>query len=164
MGMFRLDGKVAVVTGAATGLGAAIAVALAEAGANVAISDKPGVSLEETAAAAAQHGHAVFPFAMDVRELEQIKSGLEAVRAEFGRLDILVNNAGINRPAAGLEVTPSEWDDHYATNVKGGFFAAQEAAKTMLAAGLGAHHLHLQPVRADRHSRGSRCTARPRAR
>jgi len=135
--VFDLTGRVAVVTGAATGLGAAIAVGLAEAGADVAISDKPGVSLEDTAAEAVAHGRAVFSFPMDVRDLEQVRAGLQSVCAELGRLDILVNNAGINRPAPGLEVTPEEWDDHFATNVKGGFFAAQEAAKLMIPQGWG---------------------------
>ena len=104
--MFRLDGKVAAVTGAATGLGAATAVALAQAGADVAISDKPGESLDDTEARAGEHGHRVFQHAMDVRELEQIRTGIAAVASEFGRLDIVVNNAGINRPCVGLEVTP----------------------------------------------------------
>lgn len=135
--MFSLNGRIAIITGAATGLGAAISVALAEAGADVAISDKPGVDLSATAAAAGVHGHRVFQFPMDVRDHEQIVRGLEAVRAEFGRVDVLVNNAGINRPAAGLDVDWEEWDDHYNTNVKGGFFTAQAAAKLMVAQGWG---------------------------
>jgi NAD(P)-dependent dehydrogenase (short-subunit alcohol dehydrogenase family) len=135
--MFRSEGRVAVVTGAARGLGAAISVALAEAGAAVAISDLPGVSLEATSAAASQHERRVFCFPMDVREVAQVRAGIEAVRAEFGRVDILVSNAGINRPAAGLEVTPEEWDDHFAINAKGGFFTAQAAAKSMLEQGWG---------------------------
>ncbi len=135
--MFSLEGKVAVITGAATGIGAASAAALASAGADIAISDRPGVSLDQTAAAVSEHGHRVFTFAADVRELEQTRAGIEAVHGEFGRIDILLNNVGINRPAAGLEVTPEEWDDHFATNVKGGFFAAQAAAKVMLAQGSG---------------------------
>jgi len=118
--MFRLDGRVAIVTGAAAGLGAAISTALAEAGAHVAISDRPGVSLDATAARVSQHGHHVFPFAMDVRDLDQIARGVEAVLSEFGRIDVLVNNAGINRPAPGLDVTSDNWDDHFSTNVKGG--------------------------------------------
>ena len=135
--MFRLDGKVAVITGAATGLGAATAVALAQAGADVAISDKPGESLDDTETRAAGHGHRVFQHAMDVRDLDQIRAGIAAVASEFGRLDIVVNNAGINRPCVGLEVTPENWDDHFNTNVKGGFFVAQEAAKLMIPQGWG---------------------------
>jgi NAD(P)-dependent dehydrogenase (short-subunit alcohol dehydrogenase family) len=68
---FRLDGKVALITGAATGLGAGIAIMLARQGANVAISDKPGVSLEQTAQRARGFGHLVFPFELDVRDAAQ---------------------------------------------------------------------------------------------
>ncbi len=130
--MFRLDDKVAVITGAATGIGAAIAVALANAGAYVAISDKPGESLEHTAAEAGQYGRHVFKFAMDVRALNQIREGIAAVQLEFGKVDILVNNAGINQPAYSLDVTEENWDEHFDTNVKGSFFVAQEVAKLMI--------------------------------
>ncbi len=135
--MFRLHDKVAVITGAATGLGAATAVALARAGAHVAVSDKPGESLQQTSAKAAQHDHRVFEFDMDVRDLDQIREGIAAVASEFGHIDILVNNAGINRPLPGLEVTPENWDDHFNTNIKGGFFCAQEVAKLMIPRGWG---------------------------
>ena len=135
--MFRLDGKTALITGAATGLGQAIAVALAENGANVAISDKPEVSLDETASKLRQSGRKIFTCEMDVRVRPQIQKAVEAVAKEFGAIDILVNNAGINRPTAGLEVTEDNWDDHFNTNVRGGFFAAQEAAKLMMARGWG---------------------------
>jgi 2-deoxy-D-gluconate 3-dehydrogenase len=131
-GMFRLDGKTALVTGAATGLGAGIAVALARQGADVAISDLPGQSLEETAAKIGKFGHRVFAFDLDVRDVEQSRKGIPAVNAALGRVDILVNNAGINRPTAGLEVTEENWEDHYRTNVKGGFFLAQQAAPQMI--------------------------------
>ncbi len=130
--MFRLDGKVALITGAATGLGQGIANALGRQGAAVAISDMPGVSLDETASLVGEFGGRVFAFSMDVRDLQQQSAGIEAVRAAFGGVDILVNNAGINHPAPGLEVTEAEWDDHYATNVKGGFFLAQRVAPMMI--------------------------------
>jgi 2-deoxy-D-gluconate 3-dehydrogenase len=135
--MFRLDEKVALITGAATGLGAAISIALAGSGAHVAISDKPGVSLEDTAARAGEHGSRVFKVGIDVRELSQIREGVAAVEKEFGRVDILVNNAGINRPMPGLDVTEENWDDHFDTNVKGGFFMAQTVARGMISRGWG---------------------------
>jgi 2-deoxy-D-gluconate 3-dehydrogenase len=131
--LFRLDGKTALVTGAATGLGAGIAVTLARQGADVAISDLPGVSLEDTTAGILRLGRRAFPFPMDVRDLEQVRQGATAATREFGRVDILVNNAGINRPSPGLEVTEENWDDHYRTNVKGGFFLAQQVAPQMIA-------------------------------
>jgi NAD(P)-dependent dehydrogenase (short-subunit alcohol dehydrogenase family) len=129
--MFRLDGKNALVTGAATGLGQAISVALARQGASVAISDKPGISVNDTASRAGEHAP-VFTFEMDVRDTQQRAAGLAAVQTALGRVDILINNAGINRPAPGLTVTEAEWDDHFGTNVKGGFFLAQAVAPEMI--------------------------------
>jgi len=130
--MFRLDGKAALITGAATGLGAGISIALARQGADIAISDKPGVSLEETRLAAELYGRQVYPLEIDVRERDQRAQGVERVKAKFGRIDILVNNAGINRPMAGLDVTEENWDDHYNTNIKGGFFLAKIVAPLMI--------------------------------
>ena len=135
--LFQLDDKRALVTGAATGLGQGIAVTLARQGAAVAISDKPGESLDSTARRAAAFGGRVLGFDMDVRDLDQIARGVERVRQEFGGIDILVNNAGINRPMPGLEVTEENWDDHFRTNIKGGFFLAQQVAPTMIAQGWG---------------------------
>ncbi len=131
MSTFRLDKRTALVTGAATGLGQAIAVALSQAGAVVAVSDKPGISLAETAALFPRQA-VCFRFEMDVRDLDQIRRGFARVEEELGRVDILVNNAGINRPTPGLEVDRENWEDHFNTNVRGGFFCAQAAARTMI--------------------------------
>jgi NAD(P)-dependent dehydrogenase (short-subunit alcohol dehydrogenase family) len=130
--MFELSNRTALVTGAATGLGQAAAVALTQAGAKVAISDKPSVSLEETAALCADCGHRSFAVGMDVRDLNQIRESVAAVESEFGHVDILVNNAGINRPTPGLEVDQENWDDHFNTNVRGGFFCAQAVVPKMI--------------------------------
>ena len=135
--MFRLDGKAALITGAATGLGAATAVALARSGADVVLTDRPGVSLDETAAKAATAGHRVVQIPVDICDTKQIRDGVAAVEKELGRIDILVNNAGINRPAAGLEVTEENWDAVFDTNVKGQFFMAQAVAGPMIARGWG---------------------------
>jgi len=134
--MFRLDGRTALVTGAATGLGQGIAVALAEQGARVILSDRPEVSLEESLGRlrAVSAEPPLDPVPIDVRDLAQVRSGAAAALARAGRVDILVNNAGINRPAAGLEVDEDNWEDHYRTNVRGGFFLAQQFAPAMQAA------------------------------
>lgn len=135
--MFDLTGKTALVTGAATGLGAAIAIDLARAGADVAISNKSSDSLAETEAAIRELGRRVLPLEIDVRDLDVVSKGVAAVRDNLGRIDILVNNAGINRPASGLEVSPDNWEDHFATNVRGGFFMAQAVAPGMIERGWG---------------------------
>ncbi|MGI6207716.1 MAG: SDR family NAD(P)-dependent oxidoreductase [Anaerolineae bacterium] len=135
--MFRLDGKVALVTGAGSGLGAGIAVALARQGADVAICGRGNNGLEQTAAQVASYGRRVYPFTMDVRDLGQLERGVGAVVRELGPVDILVNNAGINRPQPALEITEDAWDDLYATNVKGGFFLAQKVAPMMIERGWG---------------------------
>ena len=129
---FRSDGKTALVTGAATGLGQAIAKALAEQGADVALADKPGESLLETRSLVEACGVKALEVDMDIRDIAQIGAGVGRVMSVFGRVDILVNNAGINRPSPGLEVSPENWDDHFATNVRGGFFVAQQVAPSMI--------------------------------
>jgi NAD(P)-dependent dehydrogenase (short-subunit alcohol dehydrogenase family) len=135
--VFSLSHRIALVTGAATGLGQAIAVALTQAGARVAISDKPGVSLDESATLCEAQGARPLALAIDVRDLAQIRQGVVAVERELGRVDVLVNNAGINRPTPGLEVDQNTWDDHLNTNVRGGFFCAQAVAPGMIKRGFG---------------------------
>src|SRR5215831_13386847 len=130
--MFDLLGKTALVTGAATGLGQAIAAALAHAGADVAISDRDSRCLGETEALLRPFGKKVVKIAIDVRDLEQISQGVAEGTRVLGSIDILVNNAGINRPAPGLDVTPENWEDHFNTNVRGGFFMAQAVAPQMI--------------------------------
>jgi 2-deoxy-D-gluconate 3-dehydrogenase len=129
--MFNLTGKTALITGAATGLGAAIAIALANAGADIIITDKPTEDLAPTATTASPSGRKITQLPLDVRDLAQIKSTVAHIQ-KTTRIDILVNNAGINRPSPGLEVTPENFDDHFNTNVKGGFFLAQAVAPAMI--------------------------------
>jgi 2-deoxy-D-gluconate 3-dehydrogenase len=69
---------------------------------------------------------------MDVRDMAQIDQGVAQVCRRLGKIDILVNNAGINRPTPALQVTEDNWEDHYRTNVKGGFFLAQKVAPQMI--------------------------------
>jgi NAD(P)-dependent dehydrogenase (short-subunit alcohol dehydrogenase family) len=134
--LFRLDGKIAFVTGAATGLGAHIATMLAQQGAAVAISDKPGADLTETQEQVERYQKAL-AFAMDVRDSRQIEQGIALTTERLGPVDILVNNAGINRPSPGLEISEPEWTDHFDTNVKGGFLVTQKLAPAMIAKGWG---------------------------
>ena len=130
--MFSIAGKTALVTGAATGLGQDIARALAQCGADVAVSDREEQSLDETMALLAPFQRRTLKVAIDVCDLKQIRDGVAEVESAFGRIDILVNNAGINRPLPGVEVTPQNWEDHFNTNVRGGFFTAQAVVKGMI--------------------------------
>lgn len=130
--MFELHGKAALITGAATGLGQAIALALAQSGATVAISDKTLEALTDTEGRLQSIRGPVLKVKIDVRDLNQIAAGVARVEEAFGKIDILVNNAGINRPTAGIDVTRENWEDHFDTNVRGGFFAAQAVATGMM--------------------------------
>lgn len=130
--MFDLSGKTALVTGAATGLGKQIAATLAKQGAALIISDLPGCSLESTEADVRQFRTDTLKLELDVRIQSDIDRCAGEVLTRFGSVDILVNNAGINRPSSGLDITEAEWDDHFATNVRGGMFLAQALAPGMI--------------------------------
>ncbi len=128
---FSLEGQVALVTGAARGLGRAIAVALAEAGASVAlglrdVSQDAGARAEMEAL-----GRPVLPLQMDMADLGQIRSATAQAVEHFGRLDILVNNTGIAPSNLALDVVEEDFDRTLRINLKGTFFACQEAGKVM---------------------------------
>ena len=129
-----LEGQVALVTGSARGIGAALAVGLAQAGANVAVSDIPE-RLDEAGGVQQkiqELGRSSSTYALDVLNLDNIQSAIGAVTRDFGQLDILVNNAGIRRRKPELEVTEEDWDAVIDTNLKGVFFCAQAAARGMI--------------------------------
>ena len=129
---FQLTGQVALVTGAAKGLGRSIALALANAGATVALGfrdiDSPG---DVQQAIQAMDGVA-FPLQMDTAKLKQVHEAIEKVVAQFGRLDLLVNNAGIAPVNFAENVTEDDFDRTLAVNLKGTFFASQYAARHMM--------------------------------
>jgi 2-deoxy-D-gluconate 3-dehydrogenase len=130
---FRLDGKVALVTGASRGIGFGLAKALAESGAKVVIAAREQQALTDVAAAIP--GSLAIP--VDMRSIASIRECVSRAETHFGRIDVLVNNAGIgaNRPA--LEVTESDWDELMDVNLKGLFFCAQAAARGMISRGFG---------------------------
>ena len=133
MADFGLDGKVCLVTGAARGIGRAIAIALAEAGGEVAL----GLRDAATGADLAEEIGAL-PLQMDVTDLDQVERAIAAAREHFGRLDVLVNNAGIGPPETPAEdVRVEEFDATVALNLKGTFFASQAAGRVMIAQGSG---------------------------
>ena len=151
--MFRLEGKTALITGAANGIGQAIAVAFARQGADVAVTDKPEVNREQTMALLAPLGRRVIETAIDVRDMDQIRAGCRKVNDAFGRVDILVNNAGINRPTPGLEVTAGQLGRPFQHQRSRRIFHGAGGGAGHDRAQTGTDHLHFQPVRADRDSR-----------
>jgi NAD(P)-dependent dehydrogenase (short-subunit alcohol dehydrogenase family) len=127
-----LTGKVAIVTGAGRGIGAAIAGAFAEAGADIVIADLNQESAQQTADRLSALGRRALAVAANVGVPAQVSRLFDAVRTEFGRLDILVNNAGIWFRKPFLEISDSEWDLVLTTNLKGTFLCTQEAARIMM--------------------------------
>ena len=129
---FDLSGQVALVTGAARGLGRAIALALAHAGADVALGLREVNTGESLAREIETLGRRALPLQMDVTRLDQISSAVAAAAAHFGRLDILVNNAGLAPGNLAENVNEADFDLTVAVNVKGTFFASQAAGRIMI--------------------------------
>ncbi|MCI0529763.1 MAG: glucose 1-dehydrogenase [Nitrospira sp.] len=134
---FNLNGKVALVTGGGRGIGRAIALALAHAGADVAISGRTLSQLQGTAAEINGLGRKSLAIQADVSKVQDIETMVSAIVKQFGTLDIRVNNAGINKRFPSLEVTEELWDSILNTNLKGTFFCCQAAGRVMLKRGKG---------------------------
>ena len=132
---FKLDGKVAVVTGASRGLGQAIAVGLAEAGADVALVDI--LPMDESKAAVEKLGRKCVAITANLMKTDSVDGIVETTVKELGRLDILFNNAGIIRRAPMTEFTEKDWDDVININQKTLFFLSQAAVKQMIKQGQG---------------------------
>jgi 2-deoxy-D-gluconate 3-dehydrogenase len=133
--LFDLSGRVALVTGANTGLGQAIAIALAEAGADIVVAGRSDPS--DTAARVRAAGRRFHALQIDMAQAGQVGALVDQTIAAFGRLDILVNNAGIIRRDDAADVTEADWDAVVDTNLKSVFFLSQAAARHMLANGGG---------------------------
>ena len=134
-GLFDLSGQVALVTGANTGIGQGIALALAEAGADIAAAGRSAA--DETVGKVRRLGRKGENFAADLSSVGAVQPLVDAVLAEFGRIDILVNNAGIIRRADAVDFTEDDWDAVMDTNLKTLFFLCQAAGKHMIARGSG---------------------------
>jgi 3-oxoacyl-[acyl-carrier protein] reductase len=132
--MFSLAGKVALVTGASQGIGRETALALAEAGAKVAVAARNEEKLAALAGEIAAKGGEAFAVRMDVEDAEQIKAGFKAVLEKFGKLDILVNNAAITRDGLAMRMKQEDWDAVIRTNLTGAHLCTQQALSTMMRA------------------------------
>lgn len=128
-----MAGRVAMVTGASSGLGARFAQVLAEAGATVAITARRTDRLEAVASGIAAAGGRVLTVAMDVTGVASVREACARVEAECGPIGILVNNAGISRQQRLVDVEEADYDAVLDTNLKGAFFTAQAVARQMIA-------------------------------
>ena len=134
--LFKLDGKVAIVTGATIGLGQGMSIGLAEAGADVAGVDYVD-AFTETQASVEAAGSKFLPIQADLSRMDSIPVVVEKVKQEFGKIDILVNNAGIIRRAPCCDFTEKDWDDVININLKSVFFLSQAVARVFLSQGNG---------------------------
>jgi 3-oxoacyl-[acyl-carrier protein] reductase len=135
--MFSLAGKVALVTGASQGIGRETALALAEAGAKVAVGARNEEKLTALVAEIAGKGGEAFAVKMDVADAEQVKGGFKAVLEKFRKLDILVNNAAITRDSLAMRMKQDDWDAVIRTNLTGAHLCTQQALATMVRARAG---------------------------
>ena len=130
--MFSLKGKVALVTGASQGIGRATSVALAGAGAKVAVAARTADKLASLVAEIEAAGGEALAVPMDVADAAQVKAGFQQTLAKFGKLDILVNNAAITRDTHALRMKLEDWDAVLRTNLTGAHLCIQQALGAML--------------------------------
>jgi NAD(P)-dependent dehydrogenase (short-subunit alcohol dehydrogenase family) len=129
--LFRLDGRVAVVTGASSGLGVAFAQALAEAGADVVLGARRVERLEETRALVERAGRRAITVATDVARPEDCQALVDAAMEAFGRVDVLVNNAGVGTAVPATRETPEQFRDVIDVNLNGCYWMAQACGRVM---------------------------------
>ncbi len=129
--LFRLDGKVAIVTGASSGLGVAFARAFAEAGADVVLGARRVEKMAGTAALVEQAGRRVHSRKTDVADPEQCQQLVDAAMSEFGRVDVLINNAGVGTAVPATRETPEEFRAVVEVNLHGSYWMAQACGRVM---------------------------------
>lgn len=131
LSLFRLDGRVALITGASSGLGVGFATTLAEAGADVALAARRADDLERTASGVREYGRRAITIQMDVCDPEACASAADRTIAEFGRLDILINNAGTNEVGPALKQDVAEFRRVIEVNLIGAYQMATACARLM---------------------------------
>ena len=129
----RLQGKVAIVTGAGRGIGYATGMRFAQEGAHVVVAEIDRDVVFRAAEDMSRAGAEALAYPMDVGDIDQINQMVGDVVARFGKIDILVNNAGLSEKASFLEMTPEQWDTLQRVNQRGVFFCLQAVAKQMVA-------------------------------
>ena len=133
----KLNGQVAVVTGAGSGIGRAAATLFAREGATVAVVDLVADAAMETAELIAEAGGRALAVKADVSDTTQVGAAFQKVVDEYGRVDVLYNNAGVNSSGSVIDASEDDWDRCFAVNAKGTFVCSQVAARLMVAAGRG---------------------------
>lgn len=134
---FDLSGKVAMITGSTRGLGEVAAIALAKAGADIAICGRNKVDLKRVSTAIAEMGNSAEGFYLDVTSADSVRAGVDRILKHFGKIDILVNNAGVNHRVPVLEYDEEAWDMVINTNLKGYFLVAKAVVPQMIENGYG---------------------------
>jgi 3-oxoacyl-[acyl-carrier protein] reductase len=132
--MFSLKDKVALITGASQGIGRDTALALAQAGAKVAVAARNEEKLASLVAEIESAGGSALAVKMDVADADQVKAGFKQVLEKFGRLDILVNNAAITRDGLSMRMKQDDWEAVLKTNLTGAHLCIQQALSTMMRA------------------------------
>jgi 3-oxoacyl-[acyl-carrier protein] reductase len=128
----KLEGRVALVTGASQGIGHACALALARQGATVAAAARNQQKLEELVAEITNSGGKASAFVIDVADEDQVKSGIKSALTQFGKLDILVNNAGVTRDQLVMRMKRADWDAVLNTNLTSAYLCIQQVIGSML--------------------------------
>jgi NAD(P)-dependent dehydrogenase (short-subunit alcohol dehydrogenase family) len=147
--LFRLDGRVAIVTGGASGLGEAMAHGLAQAGATVAVADFAETTAREVAESVADRPYALHPYTVDVTKKGEVEELITSVAREHGSVDILVNSAGTAGRYAAEDFPEEEWDRIIGVNLKGSFLCCQIAGREMIAQGLGGSIINVASIGAS---------------
>lgn len=143
---FRLDGKVALVTGGGSGIGRAISLALAHAGAWVAVLDRDEMKAVSVAREIIAIGQQSFPVAADVSKEEDVARAVDAAVSEFGGLDVLVNSAGLAIRKPSVDLSLDEWEKVMTVNVTGSFLMARQAARVMIPARRGGSIINIASI------------------
>lgn len=131
--VFRLDGRVALVTGGSKGLGRAMALALAQAGADLVLTSRHLEEAEEAAEEIRAAGRRALALQADVSDADAVTEMARQAHAEFGRIDILLNNAGVNHRGPALELTPEQWQETIDINLTGPWLCSRAVAPYMIA-------------------------------